>query len=62
MMQAEEANTPSPFFKRSCGNAYGAAGASSARQLRAQLHLRRHLLEQAPVCELPITASFGLRA
>jgi hypothetical protein len=27
--------------------------APSARQLRPQLHLHRHLLEQAPVCESP---------
>ena len=29
-------------------------------ELRAQLPLRRHLLEQVPVCELPILVGFDL--
>jgi hypothetical protein len=27
---------------------------TGVHELRAQFHLRGHLLEQAPVCELPI--------
>jgi hypothetical protein len=56
----------STFLSRTKANgqkqARTAAAAASAGQLSAQLHLCRHLLEQAPICESPIAGSVSVSA